>query len=91
MRIKAAHNCEGLAQTAYKFLKNGDPDFQSQTADMTLNIGLASDPAYKVPAHAKDAIYVGDSAHIGQMIASTQLKAEYASDPKSVSFLPTCT
>ena len=27
MRIKAAHNCEGLAQTAYKFLKNGDPIF----------------------------------------------------------------
>ena len=45
MRIKAAHNCEGLAQTAFKYLKNSDPDFQSQTADMTINIGLASDPA----------------------------------------------
>ena len=88
MRIKAAHNCEALAQTAFKFLKNGDPDFQSQTADMTLNIGLASDPAYKVPAHAKDAIYVGDSAHIGQLLASTELKAQFSQNKDSVSLLP---
>ena len=88
MRIKAAHNCEALAQTAFKFLKNGDPDFQSQTADMTLNIGLASDPAYKVPAHAKDAIYVGDSAHVGQLLASTELRAEFAKDKNAVSLLP---
>ena len=58
-------------------------------ADMTLHIGLASDPQLRHLAHARDSIYVGDSSHIGNLIASTQLKAQFAKDPtKSVVLAP---
>ena len=88
MKIIAGRNCEGLAQRAYNFINSQAVDARSQLADMTLHIGMASDPQFRVPAHAKDAIYVGDSAHIGGLIASTQMKAMYAKDPKSVVLSP---
>ena len=88
MKIIAGRNCEGLAQRAYNFINSQAVDARSQLADMTLHIGMASDPQFRVPAHAKDAIYVGDSAHIGGLIASTQMKAMYSKDPKSVVLSP---
>jgi hypothetical protein len=88
MRIVAGRNCEGLAQRAYNFINSQAVDARSQMSDMTLHIGLASDPQFKVPAHARDAIYVGDSAHIGSLIASTQMKASFAKDQNSVVLNP---
>ena len=88
MRIVAGRNCEGLAQRAYNFINSQAVDARSQMSDMTLHIGLASDPQFKVPAHARDAIYVGDSAHIGNLIASTQMKASFAKDQNSVVLNP---
>lgn len=88
MRIVAGRNCEGLAQRAYNFINSQAVDARSQMSDMTLHIGLASDPQFKVPAHARDAIYVGDSAHIGNLIASTQMKASFAKDKNSVVLNP---
>ena len=52
MRIIAGKNCEGLAQRAYNFINSQAVDARSQMADMTLHIGLASDPQFKTPAHA---------------------------------------
>jgi hypothetical protein len=88
MKIIAGKGCEGLAQRAYNFINSQAVDARSQMSDMTLHIGLASDPAFKTPAHARDSIYVGDSSHIGNLIASTQLKAQFAKDPKSVVLAP---
>lgn len=88
MKIIAGKHCESLAQRAYNFINSRDVDSRSQMADMTLHIGMASDPQFKVPAHAKDAIFVGDSSHIGQLVASAQLKAEFAKDPNSVALTP---
>lgn len=88
MKIIAGRRCEGLAQRAYNFINSRSVDEASQMSDMTLHIGLASDPKFKVPAHAKDAIFVGDGSHLGQLIASAELKAEYAKNPKSVVMTP---
>ena len=88
MKIIAGKSCEGLAQRAYNFINSQAVDARSQLADMTLHIGLASDPAFKTPAHARDSIYVGDSAHIGNLVASAQLKAQFSKDPKSVVLAP---
>ncbi len=88
MQIVAARSCEGLAHRASKFLNGVDVDIQDALKDMTLHIGPANDPKYQTPAHAKDAIYVGDGAHIGQLVASTQLKALYKQDPSAVSLSP---
>lgn len=88
MKIIAGKGCESLAHRAYNFINSQAVDAQSQMADMTLHIGLASDPAFKTPAHARDSIYVGDSSHIGNLIASAQMKAQYSKDPKSVVLTP---
>lgn len=88
MKIIAGHNCEGLAHKAWEFINSREVDARSQMADMTLHIGLASDPEFRVPASARDAIYIGDSAHIGNLIASAQLKAQFAKDPKAVGMTP---
>lgn len=88
MKIIAGRNCEGLAQRAYNFINSQSVDARSQMADMELHIGLASDPQFKVPAHAKDAIFVGDSNHVGELLASTELRAKYSKDPNSVVLTP---
>jgi hypothetical protein len=88
MRIVAGRKCEGLAQRAYNFINGLTVDARSQLSDMTLHIGLASDPKFKTPLHARDAIYVGDSAHIGALIASTEMKAAFANNKNSVTLTP---
>ena len=88
MKIIAGRNCEGLAQRAYNFINGLTVDARSQLADMDLTIGLASDPKFRTQAHARDAIYVGDSNRIGKLIASTELRASYANNPNSVSLMP---
>ena len=88
MKIIAGKHCEALAQRAYNFINSQAVDARSQMADMELHIGLASDPQFKTPAHARDSIYVGDSAHIGNLIASTSMKAQFAKDNKSVVLTP---
>lgn len=88
MKIIAGRRCEGLAQRAYNFINSQAVDARSQMSDMTLHIGLASDPQFKVPAHAKDAIFVGDSQHIGKLVASAQLSTQFQKDPKSVTLIP---
>ena len=88
MKIIAGRNCEGLAQRAYNFINAQSVDAKSQLSDMTLHIGLASDPQFRTPAHARDAVYVGDSAHIGQLVASAEMKAAFSADNSSVSLSP---
>lgn len=88
MNIVAAKSCEGLAHRAYKFLQGQDVDIQNAVRDMTLHIGPASDPAYQTPAHARDALYVGDGGHLGELIASTAVKTLYAQNPKAVKLQP---
>ena len=88
MNIVSAKSCEGLAHKAYKFLQGVDVDIANAVRDMTLHIGPASDPAYQTPAHARDCIAVCDGSHLGQLIASTQVKALYKQDPKAVRLTP---
>jgi hypothetical protein len=88
MRIIAHHSCEQIAHRADAFLKGASADIAGALRDMTLHIGPASDPNFQTPAHAKDCIFIGDGSHMGSLIASTQLKALYAQNPKAVSLQP---
>ena len=88
MKIIAHRSCEAIAHKADAFLKGASADISGAIADMTLHIGPANHPDYQTPMHARDAIFVGDGSHMGSLIASTQLKALYAQNPKAVSLQP---
>lgn len=88
MEIIAHHSCEALGHRAYQFLNGADVDIKQCLSGMTLHIGPANDPKFQTPAHAKDALFVGDGNHIGQLIASTSIKAMYAQNPQSVILRP---
>lgn len=84
MRINASHSLEGVAHVCDRWLKRQSADIQGVLSDMTLNIGLANDPDFRTPAAARDCLYVGDGAHIGELIATPAVKQLYETDPKSV-------
>ena len=88
MRIIAHHSCEAIAHKADAFLKGVSADISGAIRDMTLHIGPSNSPDFQTPAHACDAIYVGDGGHMGSLIASTQLKALYKQNPNAVSLSP---
>lgn len=88
MHINAHKSCYDIAHKVERFIKHADVGLQRILEGMTLHIGPASVDEFKTPAHARDALFVGDGAHIGTLLASTQLKAAYAKDPKSVTLQP---
>lgn len=88
MKIIAHKSCDALAHRANAFLRGVSVDVADALQDMTLHIGPANAPEFRTPAHARDAIFVGDAAHIGTLVASTQLKALYKQDAKAVQLVP---
>lgn len=84
MKVKASRNCEALAHRACKFLDAQGADVKSLMGDMTLHIGLASDPEFKTPAHARDCLYIGDSAHLGNLVADAATRELYKQNKKFV-------
>ena len=88
MNIIAHRSCEAIAHKADAFLKGASADISGAIADMTLHIGPANDPNFQTPYHARDCIAVCDGKHIGNLIASTQLKTLYAQNPKAVTLSP---
>jgi hypothetical protein len=88
MQIIAHRSCEALAHASEKFIKGRSADIQSMLQGMTLHMGPSSSPEFRTPAHARDCLFVGDSAHIGNLIANDAVKALYKQDPKKVSVLP---
>lgn len=59
-------------------------------SDATMQIGLASDPKFGIPAGAMQApTWVGDHAMVGKMVGATaKLDAMYKKDPSSVAIRP---
>lgn len=88
MKIVAARECEGLAHIASKFLDSQSVDIQGALSDMTLHIGPSNNSKFRTPAHARDAIYVGDGAHMGTLIADAATKQVYMTNPKQVRLNP---
>ena len=88
MKIIAHRSCEAIAHKADAFLKGVSADIAGALTDMTLHIGPANDPNYQTPAHARDCIFIGDGTHMGSLVASTQLKALFAQNPKAVNLKP---
>ena len=88
MQIQAHRSCEGLAHAASNFINSRSVDIQDVLGGMTLHIGPANSPEYRTPAAARDALFVGDGAHMGVLLASDAIKVQYAQNPKSVQLRP---
>lgn len=88
MRIEAHRSCEGIAHAAHKFINSRSADIQSVISGMTLHIGPSSSDDYRTPAHARDALFIGDGAHIGNLLASDAVKAMYEQNKDSVRIQP---
>lgn len=89
MRIDVAHGFEKLGKVAER-LVSGSSKAKNLLDDATLQIGMASDSKYGIPAFAMQApTFVGDHAMIGKMVGKTpKLDAMYKRDPSSVSIRP---
>lgn len=88
MDIRAHRSCEALAHATSRFLNSRSADVQSILGGMTLHMGPSSSPEFKTPAHARDALFVGDGAHIGTLLASESIKAAYSQNPEAVRLQP---
>lgn len=88
MHINAHKSCEALAHAAHVFLKSSSVDVQSGVEGLTLHIGPSTAEGFQTPAHARDALFIGDSAHLGDLIATESTKALYKQNPDQVSLQP---
>lgn len=90
MIINCSKELKGLSKHI-KALVNGNSKAKTLLDDATLSIGLASDPAFGVPASAvNNPLYVGDSAMLGNLKGmNPTLDAMYKKNPASVNMRPT--
>jgi len=88
LNIVAHRSCESIAHAASMLMKKSSVDIQSLMDGMTLHVGPSSAEGFRTPAHARDALFIGDSAHIGKLIATESTKAMYKQNPDSVAVVP---
>lgn len=89
MRIDCGSQFKGLGKIANKLVgMNGKAN--DLLRDATLQIGLASDPAYGIPAGAvQNPIYVGDHAVLGDAVGLTpEMEALYKNNAFGVNIKP---
>ncbi len=89
MIIQTGKGFEKLGRVAEKLIA-GSSRAKTLLDDATLQIGLASDPKFGVPAGAvMSPTFVGDHAMVGDMVGKTaKLDAMYRKDPASVAIRP---
>ena len=86
METRVSKSCKGFNKVL-KAIEN-DPAFAKVGAGLSVEIGPESEANFAVPAHAQDASFVGDSAHLLDPIASAEVSALYKKDPSKVNIVP---
>lgn len=87
MNISAHKNCSHLSKVVNSFMGD-NPALEAATRGFSLSVGPASDPAYQTPAHAQDAIFVGDSGRILGAKKTAEIDALFKLDPNKVASRP---
>jgi hypothetical protein len=87
MKVNIASECNGLGNFLDRVL-GADKSLNSAIKGCELSIGPASDANYGVPAHAQDAIFVGDAAWIGQNQIDAATETLFQMNPDRVSVKP---
>ena len=88
MQINASKEFKHVRKVLDSFV-GSNPSFNRALSDSEFSIGPSSNSKYATPAHAQDAVYVGDSAHIRDLIITDpNLKALFKKDKDAVTFVP---
>ena len=87
MNARVSKSCKAFNKVL-RAIEN-DPAFTKVGAGLSVEIGPESEANFAVPAHAQDAIFVGDSAHLLDPIATAEVAALYKKDPSKVNVTPT--
>ncbi len=87
MNMTVSRSCKPLKRLAEKFIA-ADKGLSSIANGFDLSIGPASESAFQTPAHAQDAIFVGDSARIIGANKTAEVDALFQADPSKVMARP---
>lgn len=87
MNITTHKSCSNLRKITEKFIGE-NPALANATRGIDLSVGPATDPMFQTPAHAQDAIFVGDSARIIGAEKTAEIEALFKVDPNKVSCKP---
>lgn len=87
MNINISRSCKPLKTLAENFIA-ADKGLASIANGFDLMVGPASEAAFQTPAHAQDAIFVGDSARIIGANKTAEVEALFRADPNKVMARP---
>jgi hypothetical protein len=87
MQMDIAKECSKLGDI-FDHVVSHDKALARAAQDFQFQVGPASDSRYGVPAHAQDAIFVGDSAHILGHTCDAFTEALLKTDPNRVQIRP---
>ena len=87
MNMTVSRSCKPLKRLAENFIA-ADKGLSSIANGFDLSIGPASESAFQTPAHAQDAIFVGDSARIIGANKTAEVDALFQADPSKVMARP---
>lgn len=88
MNIKAGKGFQGLVDSAMAFIDR-DAAMTRALNDSELSIGFDTDAGFGVPSHAADsAVFMGDSAHVGETVTNSAVEAMLSRDPSKVQIKP---
>ena len=87
MNMTVSRSCKPLKRLAENFI-GADKGLSSIANGFDLSIGPASESAFQTPAHAQDAIFVGDSARIIGANKTAEVDALFQADPSKVMARP---
>ena len=87
MNMTISRSCKPLKTLAENFI-SADRGLSSIANGFDLSVGPASEAAFQTPAHAQDAIFVGDSARIIGANKTAEIEALFRADPSKVMARP---
>lgn len=88
MQINASTQFRGLAHKVENFIDK-DAGMRAGLRGTTLDVGFASDPGHGIPAHAaQSAVFVGDSAMIGNKVITPAAEQVFKRNPNSMQVRP---
>lgn len=87
MDVRMHSSCKPLKRVLNNFMAE-NPALVKATNGFELSVGPSSDSHFATPAHAQDAIFVGDAAHLSGYKASAELEALFKLDPTKVGMVP---
>ena len=86
MNINISSKCKSLGKVVDSL--NRDPAFSQAARGFSIDIGPESDANFAVPAHAQDAIFVGDSGRLLDPTVDAATAALYKQHPEKVNVSP---